>query len=52
MQLSSTCFWHLMHPVRDRPDNCTSPDGLGDHHAVAAQLQYTAKVHTGYLTTG
>ena len=61
MQLSSTC-WHLMHPVQDRPDNCahkeqfrykpTSPEGLADHRAVAAQLQYTAKVHTGYLTTG
>ena len=55
-------FWHLMHPVQDRPDNCThkeqfrykptSPDGLADHHAVAAQLQYTAKVRRMHSPSG
>ena len=51
MQSSATHFWQLMHPVQDCPDNCarqgavrykpTSPDGLADHHAVAAQLAAT-----------
>ena len=55
-------LWHLKHPVQDRPDNCTrkekfrykptSPDGLTDHHAVAAQLQSTAKVRRMHSPSG